>query len=615
MNKKILCIALVLIMILSLFAGCKKDDEQPQPNAAITPNHKNIDEQINLMISQMSIEEKAGQMVQAADYSINPSDVRKYGLGSVLTGGTGYPGNGSQKDWNKYITSLQDAALSSSAGIPLMYGIDSVHGHAHVQNPTIFPHNIGLGAANDPELMYKMGAAIAEEMKATSIYWNFGPCVACALDPRWGRTYESFSSDPNITAELSAPVALAFQESGVAACAKHYIGDGGTTYGTSQTNGPSGRYAIDQGDVQMTENELRSAFMEPYKQLIEDGVYTVMVSFSSFNSLKMHENKYLLTDVLKGELGFNGLLISDWEGHHQINAETYEEKVALAINSGIDMLMEPAYWKEAIDAIIAGEQSGNIGMERIDDAVYRILWVKHQVGLFENPYPDTNYEIRSDESIAIAEELVEKSCVLLKNDNDLLPLKVGIKVFVTGPASNNIGVQCGGWTKTWQGTVDYSSKVTEGTTLLEGLEALASNKSIEIITDETRITECDIVLIAIGEKPYAEGEGDSPDISLTGKTALAENSDAIELAKQSNLPTITVIMAGRNVIISEYIDDWDSVIMAYLPGTEGQGMANVIMGEAEFTGKLAMPWYKSVDDIEKDNPELLFEIGYGLTAN
>ena len=607
--KKFLLILLCAVMALSSFAGCKKEESSPEEEIEqiVIPQTDNVDDTIKAIIAGMTIEDKAGQMVQGALYAIQPSDVKKYGLGSVLSGGGNSVGSGTLKEWNKFIDSLQDAALSRSVPIPVIYGIDAVHGNVLIENPIVFPHNIGLGAANDPELMGEMGAIIAQEMSAAGIHWNFGPCVACALDPRWGRTFESMSTDPEIVASLASAYTIGMQEYNVIACAKHFMGDGGIEYGTGQQS------PLDRGDVVMTDEEFREAFLLPYKQLVDDGVLTVMTSFTSINGVMMHENKYYLTDVLKGELGFKGFVVSDWEAHQLIEGDSYSDKVATAINAGIDMLMEPEDWKMAIGAIVDETNKGNIPMERIDDAVYRILWVKFQIGLFDNPYPHADYEIRSAENIKVAEELVEKSCVLLKNENDILPIKNGTTVFVAGPAASNIGVQCGGWTKTWQGNVDLYGKITEGTTIIEGLSGLSESKNIKIVTDEKKLGEADVLIIVLGEKPYAEWEGDSDDMSITGNLALSGNQIAIDFAKSAGIPVVTVILAGRNVIITDYIDDWDAVVMAYLPGTEGQGIANLLFGDAQFTGKLPMPWYETVEDIKKDEPDLLFDIGFGIT--
>ena len=563
------------------------------------------------MLSKMSLADKAGQMVQGEQYPISEQDMAELGLGSVLSGGGSVPDNiNTVEHWNQEINAFQQAVLSRNLKIPFLYGADAVHGHNTVYGAVIFPHNIGIGAANDPELTQQMGAYVAEEMKLTGILWNFAPCVAVVQDPRWGRTYESFSSDTDIVSELASAYAKGQMEGGVLPCAKHFVADGGTTFGTGE-----GDYLIDRGDAQMSEEELKATHMAPYERLVEDGVKCVMASFSSYNGLKMHENKYLITDVLKGELGFDGFVVSDWEAVAGINAPTYDAQITAAINAGVDMLMEPYRYKEAVMAIVSGVESGAIPQERVDDAVKRILTVKFDMGLFEDPYLDNASfgisELGGQEGRALAKKLVEKSQVLLKNDNDILPFKRGQKIYIMGPAADNVGTQCGGWTMSWQGLMD--TDLTPGTTILQGMLDCADEYGLTIITDESKAAEADVVLMVLGEMPYAEYEGDTENLSITGDHALGSNGKAMEKAKALGKPVVTLLVAGRNVLIDEYIGDWDAAVMSYLPGTEGDGVISPLVGACEFTGKLPMPWYKAETDIGKENPDLLFELGYGLT--
>lgn len=619
--KKLFLILLCCLLSLEL-AACSPGSSISQTvpvqsgaalpaTAAETPDEsKSSQERAADLLSKMSLDDKAGQMVQGEQYNVTREDMAGLGLGSVLSGGGSVPGNdNTAANWNKTIDSYQNAALSRELKIPFIYGADAVHGHNNVFGSVIFPHNIGVGAANDAALTQEMGAYVAEEMKLTGILWNFGPCVAVAQDPRWGRTYESYSSDPELVCKLASAYLKGQQNGGVLSAAKHYAGDGGTKFGTGE-----GDYLIDRGDVVMEEESFRKLHLAPYQQLVEEGLACVMVSFSSYNGLKMHENKYLISDILKGEFGFKGFVVSDWEGIAGINAETYEAKVAAAVNAGVDMLMEPNKYKEAVRAIIGGVKSGVIPQERVDDAVIRILTVKFNLGLFEDPYldhiPIHVDEIGSEEGRALAKKLAEKSLVLLKNENDVLPFRQGQKIYVMGPAADNIGVQCGGWTINWRGIPDKD--LTPGKSILEGLQSYANEYGLTIITDETHADEADVVLLAVGEIPYAEYEGDTEDLSITGRQALKSNLDAIQEAQNLNKPVVTLIVAGRNVLIGEYIDGWDAVVMCYLPGTEGDGVAAPLVGDVPFTGKLPMPWYKSVHDIGKDNPDLLYEIGYGL---
>jgi beta-glucosidase len=603
-------IALILVFIL-MFGGCSGKNSPDASDTDVPRITLSKDTSIEELLASMTLEEKVGQMVQGARDMLHPSVLKRFGLGSVLSGGGSYPGTNTPEDWINMITEYQDAALKTKSGIPIIYGIDAVHGLALVKDAVVFPHNIGLGAANDPELMYEMGAAVAEEMKLIRVPWNFSPCVAVNTDPRWGRTYECFSSDPVIVAELAKAYLQGQTDRGVLATAKHYVADGGAIFGTGE-----GDFLIDRGDAIITEDELRETHLMPYKELVDSGVKIIMASFSSWNGVKLHEHEYLLTEVLKKEYGFEGFVVSDWEAVLGLSGDSYKENIIKAVNAGIDMLMEPFSFEEACSVIIAAVEEGHIREDRINDAVRRILTVKKDIGLFQDPYMDNVSrevnELGSEKYRKLAKQLVEKSLVLLKNENNLLPFKKGQKIYVTGPMAHNIGLQCGGWGLTWQGQEDGSiQKVTEGTTILEGLIEYSKKYDYEIITDKSRAKEADIVLLAIGEKPYAEYMGDTEDMSITGSMA-DMNIDDIEMVEGLGKPVVTLIIAGRNVIISDYIDAWDSIVMCYLPGTEGDGVASVLSGEVKFTGKLPMPYYKSVDDIGKENAQLLFDLGYGL---
>lgn len=620
---KFLAVLMALLLVLPACSN-KAKTEQPQENLnnqqeveqedlryldATLP----IEERVESLLGQMSLMEKAGQMLQGERNRVSTQEMTSLRMGSVLSGGGSYPGNNTLKDWNDMFRQLQEAALKTTHKIPMIYGIDAVHGHSNLKGAVIFPHNIGLGAANDPELMYQMGAAVAEEMKLTNSLLNFSPCVALGMDPRWGRVYESFSTDTEIVTSLAEAYLKGLTDHGVAATAKHYIADGATTYGTGEING-----LLDRGDSRLTEEELREFHLPPYQAMVDGGVQFIMPSYSSFNGLKMHEHKYLITDVLKTELGFQGVVISDYEAMNALSGSNFEAKLTNAINAGVDMLMEPNNYKDAINAIINSTNKGKISEERIDDAVRRILTVKFQMGLFEDPYQEKLThevtELGSEQYRSIAKQLVEKSLVLLKNENQLLPLKQGQKIYVTGPAMDDMGMQCGGWTISWQGQLDgENGKVTEGTTILEGLKEYAQTYGAEIITDQERAGEADLVIMAIGEVPYAEFEGDTTDLSITGKKAHPENQTTIDFVESLDKPVVTLIIAGRNVMLEDYMDQWDSIVICYLPGSEGDGIASVLFGEKSFMGKLAMPYYRKAEDIGKKDVELLFDIGYGLT--
>lgn len=581
----------------------------------ITDNNSepSVEDRVKLLISRMTLEEKIGQMLQGERSKVTAGDMRELNLGSVLSGGGSFPGRNTPEDWRSMIMNYQEGAMKTSNKIPMLYGIDAVHGVALLRDAVVFPHNIGLGAANDPELMYEMGAAVAEEMKLINVLWNFSPCVAVSTDPRWGRTYECYSSDPEIVSALAEAYIKGQADHGVVSTAKHYVADGGAEYGTGE-----GANLIDRGDVSISEEELRATHLLPYKRLVDSGVRIIMASFTSYNGVKVHENRYLLTEVLKEELGFDGFIVSDWEATKGLSGGSYEENVVIAVNAGIDMLMEPNQYEDAYNALIEAAQSGELAMERVDDAVRRILTVKMETGLFDDPFLENITrevsEPGSDGYRELARKLAEKSLVLLKNEKSILPLKKGQKIYALGPALDNIGIQCGGWGLTWQGLMDQNGvKVTEGTTILEGLEQYGAEYGFEIITEESRAQEADMVLLVIGEQPYAEWMGDTADLSITGKKAHPGNTDAIMTAKSLGKPVVTLIVAGRNVLINDYMDDWDGIVMCYLPGSEGDAVAAVLSGEADFTGRLPMPYYGSVEDIGKSDAGLLYEAGYGLS--
>lgn len=571
------------------------------------------EERVADLLARMSLEEKAAQMVQGEINHASGKDVQKYGLGSILSGGNSNPEDNTLEGWNNMIKGYQVGAFSRTLKIPIIYGVDAVHGHSNVYGATIFPHNIGLGAANNDSLMYEMGKITAQEVLATGINWNFAPCVALAMDPRWGRTYESFSTDVNIVTNLAGAYTKGLMSTSLVATAKHYVGDGGTLMGSGRDD------KSDRGNTVISEEELESKLLLPYRKQIELGVQTVMPSYSSLNGLKMHQNSDLINNVLKGEMNFNGFTISDWQGIEEIPNATFEEQVWISINAGMDMLMQPEKWKATIEAIVKGVNEGNILESRINDAVSRILKVKFDSGLFEDPLLIKNENradnLRNEKATNVATQLVEGSLVLLQNKGSILPFKENTSVFVTGEGVTNIGLQCGGWTIDWQGGVDSTQRITTGVSTLEALQAYAITKNIEIITDKNMAREADFVLMVLAEKPYAEWFGDSEDLSVTGTHAHEGNRETIKFVSSLNKPTVTVLFAGRHLVdLDKYLDNWDGIVMAYLPGSEGgQGIANVLVGESNFVGKLAMPWYKDLKDIRKEEPDLLYEIGYGLS--
>ena len=563
---------------------------------------------IDQAIQDMTLEEKAGQLIQAERSSISTSDITRYNIGSILSGGGSTPNPNTPEAWVSMINQMNVAALQSSSGIPIIYGVDAVHGNNNVKNATIFPHNIGLGAANDPELMKAIGIATAKEMLAVGVDWNFAPAVSSAQDIRWGRTYESYSEDIQRVATLVVPYIEGQLSEGILTTTKHFIGDGYTTFLTGEDDN-----LIDRGDVTMSKDELFEGNLSAYQAAINANTSSIMASFNSVNGVKVHGDKSLLTDLLRDELQFKGLVVSDWEAIHKI-APTLNEQVALAINSGIDLLMEPYKWKDTYNAIIYNVNNGNISQERLDEAVKRNLVLKFEAGLFEDGLLKEAGQVGTQESKKIAREAVSKSLVLLKNEN-ILPLEKNIKIYLIGPASDNVGIQSGGWTFSWQGEMDPN--LNNGISLKDALSTVLSSNGGELVNNPN---DADLILLAIGEKPYAEMHGDTDDLSLDGPLSLTENIQAVKYAQTLNKPILTIMIAGRPLLINDYINDWDAFVMAWLPGTEGNGITDVLFGDKPFQGTLPFTWpltnEQASDSMNMENYSKIehqFKYGDGLT--
>ncbi len=555
--------------------------------------------------ASLTLEQKAAQMVQPAVYMVTEKRMEDNCYGSILSKKQSVD----YLTWQETVDAFQESAIASKSGIPYIYGQDDVHGVNYCKNAVYYPHNIGLGAADDPELMYNIGLATADEARLCHMLWNFAPCVAQSTDPRWGRTYECYGSDLEMISSLGVAYTKGLIDGGVIACAKHYLGDGNVLYGSGEDSDTD--RLLDRGNAILSDEEI-DELLKVYQDEIDAGVQTIMISHSALNGVKMHENaKYI--QRLKEEMGFKGFIVSDWNSVQNTSGRDYDEKVVNCVNAGIDMLMEIGSYDYAIKAITDGVNNGDISSERVDDAVTRIIRVKKEAGLFEDPLlkdlKTVQSETGSSEYRELARQAVQKSLVLLKNEGNVLPIKEGSKIYVTGPAADNASAQCGGWTIDWSG---YSATKIEGvTTLLKGLEEVAEEKGIEIITDKERAGEADAVIIFIGEKTYAEWNGDTEDMDICGRLGFVKNKNAIEEAKELNKPTVACIVAGRQVIMDEYYDDWDSVVMCYLPGSEGEGVADVLIGNADFTGKLPEPWYGDVSEIGSDR--CFIEKGYGLS--
>ncbi|MFD1830972.1 glycoside hydrolase family 3 N-terminal domain-containing protein [Streptomyces desertarenae] len=568
-----------------------------------------VDDRVEDLLSRMSLDDKIGQMTQVDRGALeNRSDLAAYRIGSVLSGGGSAPTPNTPQAWAEMYDSFQRTALSTPLGIPVIYGVDAVHGHNNVRGATIFPHNIGLGATRDPGLVERIGRATAEEVSGTGIDWTFAPCLCVARDDRWGRTYESFGETPEIPSAMTTLIdglqgASLDAPGSILATAKHYIGDGGTTGGD------------DQGDTRLSEAELREVHLPPFREAVERGVGSVMVSYSSWNGVKMHGHRYLITDVLKGELGFTGFVVSDWAGVDQLDGRQgfTAAEVRDAVNAGIDMVMVPHDYRRFIELLRGEVRAGRVPMERIDDANRRILAKKFELGLFENPYTDRSYTagIGSAEHRELAREAVRKSQTLLKNDGGVLPLDTSAKVFVAGKNADDIGNQSGGWTITWQGG---SGDVTPGTTVLEGMRAAASDPS-RVVYDRYGNGidgSYDVAVAVVGETPYAEMEGDRP-----GSMGLdQEDLATLSRLRAAGVPVVVVLVSGRPLDIAGQLGGWDALLAAWLPGTEGAGVADVLYGDHAPTGKLPMTWMRSAGQQpinDGDGKEALFPLGHGLT--
>ena len=607
LKRKFLGMLLTFALALS---GCSGGN----PGKTDKTTHNNIGtSSVEDILAALTLDQKAAQMVQGAVYNITDDSMKANCYGSILST---YGINSLRApEWRKLVLGYQKSARSSEAGIPYIYGNDSVHGVNTCEGAVIFPHNIGIGAANNKELTYRMGLAVANEAKLTGMLWNFAPCIAAAKDPRWGRTYESYSSEEDIIEKLGISFAKGLIDGGILPCAKHFFADGNVLFGTGETLDGENRL-IDRGDAQLSDTEIQKS-LKVYQSAIDAGVKTIMISHSSLNGIKMHANEKYIS-MLKNDMGFKGFIVSDWNSIHNIPGGSLKDQTITAINCGIDMLMEDSQYENCRKYIAQAVNEGKISKERVDDAVRRILNVKKDMGILDDPMMEKVTSqvssVGSKEYRDLAKALVEESLVLLKNDNSILPIKKGTKIYVTGPAANDVGVQCGGWTITWLGSSDADNKgnkwIPEGKTILDGLYELADEYDLTIITDTNKAAEASMTLLCLGEKTYAEWKGDSAGIGITGELGLDGNAKAIDLARSLGHPTVACIVAGRNVIITDYMNQWDGIVMCYLPGSEGDGVANVLTGKSGFRGILPMPYYSKVEDIRTDN--IMFPVGYGL---
>lgn len=595
---------------------------------------REVTQRADRLLARLTVDQKLGQMIQTERLAASPEDVKAHHLGSILSGGGSTPGENRPADWIAMNDAYWLASMSADDGrvpIPLLYGVDAIHGHANVLGATVFPHNIGLGAAHDPDLVERVARITAREILATGVEWTFAPTLAVARNIRWGRTYESYSEDTALVGSYARRFVLGLQGDlggdAVVACAKHWVGDGGTTNG------------VDQGNTVLPEDELVRIHMAPYLPALESGVLTVMASFNSWNGKKCHGHRYLLTEVLKGRLGFQGFVVSDWDGADYLS-EDFAEAVALAANAGIDMFMVSADWRRCLSQLKTLVGNGTVPMHRIDDAVRRILTVKYRYGLFERPRPAERYWSSQDclgakAHRAVAREAVRKSLVLLKNQGGVLPLKRNARILVAGKNADNRGHQCGGFTVAWQGT-SGNGHVIGGTSIWEGIRAVAPGAVLSVDGAAADPAAHDVAIVVIGERPYAEGMGDIRSAEQVGagsggggRTAkLPPYGHTLELAAlhpedlatirtvtSRKLPVVAILVSGRPLVVNQELAEAAAFVAAWLPGSEGQGVADVIFGDHDFQGTLSFAWPREAGSESPatgrpDGP--LFPLGYGL---
>jgi len=600
-----LCIGLTAVVTLMVLATVQSrgTPQEPYKNRSLTPEQRAAD-----LLARMTLDEKIGQMTQADSASLQPSDIETLFLGSVLSGGDSELPDVSARAWAAVVTGFQKRALTTRLAIPLIYGIDAVHGHNNVKGAVIFPHNIGLGCTRNPRLVEDAARITALEMAATGILWNFAPCITVPQDERWGRTYEGYGETAELAVLLGPAAVRGLQGSAppqngrVLATAKHFMGDGGTKNG------------VDRGDTAGPEASLRAIHMPGYAATIKARVGAIMVSYNSWNGEKMHGNKRLLTDVLRGELGFTGLIVSDWNGIDELPGDR-DAHVERAINAGIDMVMAPDSYRPFIASLKKNVSTGRVSQARIDDAVRRILVEKFRFGVFERPFGDPALlaDVGSPAHREVARQAVRESQVLLVNKNRALPIAAGVtSIAVAGKAADDIGMQCGGWTISWQGA---PGRITDGTTVLQAIKKAAPRARVTYSPTGDVAAGAQIAVVVIGEPPYAEMKGDRSELSLD-----AADVAAVRNAKKAGVPVVVVLFSGRPMLLDPILPDADAILAAWLPGTEGDGIADVLFGTFKPTGKLSMTWPRSMAQIpinvglHGEKPSgALFDYGSGLT--
>lgn len=643
--RQILALVLGSAMVLSACSTFMAPQGAPEPGAgphaasrvdsSVWPDSRSpfapddeIEARVNELLSRMTLEEKVGQIIQADIASVTPEEAARYHLGAVLNGGNSAPGGDNYappEAWLALADEFYDASTSTDGGrtgIPILWGTDAVHGHNNVVGATLFPHNIGLGAANDPDLIRRIGEVTALEVRVTGQDWTFAPTLAVVRDDRWGRTYESYSESPALVASYAGAMIEGLQgvygtprwlgEAHVIATAKHFIGDGGTVRG------------VDQGDNRDSEANLAAIHGAGYPPAIESGVLSVMASFNSWRGEKVHGHRGLLTDILVSELGFEGFVVGDWNGHGQVEGCT-PVSCAQSFNAGVDMFMAPDSWRELHANLLAQVRSGEISMERLDEAVGRILRVKIRAGLLDAPRPSQRAyagefeRLGSPEHRAVAREAVRRSLVLLKNDGGVLPISGSSRVLVVGTAADSIGQQSGGWTLNWQGENNDNSVFPNGQSILGGIRDAVARFGGDVVysADGAYDVRPDVAIVVFGEQPYAEFVGDLSHLDF-------DSGGTLEILRQlraEGIPTVAVFLSGRPMWVNPEINASDAFVAAWLPGSEGGGVADVLIGDAhgnaryDFEGRLSFSWPARPDqtplNIGDDDYAPLFAFGYG----
>jgi beta-glucosidase len=600
-------------LALAGFASAASQDEPGLAHPALWPPAHSQglvsatgEQLITALMSRLSLEEKVGQTILADIGNMTPQDLRSYPLGAVLAGGAVPPLGGDDRIppvWLDTTRAFHEVAMEARPGhtpIPILFAVDAVHGNNGIEGATIFPHNIGLGATRDARLVRRIGEATAQETLAVGMDWAFAPTLAVPQDLRWGRTDESYSQDPALVALLGAALVQGLQSGHVAATAKHFLADGATTRG------------IDQGDADISEQQLIEVHAPGYRSSIEAGVMTVMASYSSWQGRKMHANESLLTGVLKERMGFDGLVVGDWNAHAQIPGCSSTSCPA-ALNAGIDMFMAPDGWKQMYQNTLAQVRSGQIPLARLDDAVRRIVRVKLELGLFE---PSRAREIPvqvigSQEHRALAREAVRQSLVLLKNRPGVLPIRAGAHVLVAGDAADDIGRQCGGWTLTWQGVENDNDAFPNGESIYAGLRQalIAGGGDAQLDADGHYQRKPDVAIVVFGEHPYAESLGDLKHIGY--QSGSRRDLQLLRRLHAAHIAVVAVFLSGRPLLMNEEIDAADAFVAAWLPGSEGAGVADVLIGDAagsprqRFSGQLSFAWPASATRAR-------YPIGFGL---